>query len=516
MSKCWRSLLIAPWFIVSGLTQAADRLDWLVENGLLVDGTGAPPREALVGSLKGKIVVLATNEPKPVATRIIDARGLIVAPGFIDLHTHARADLLSTQNNSVLHYLTQGVTTLVIGNDGDGTPNIEARFRALEQNQVGVNVVQFMGHGALRRQIVGNENRLATEPELEAMESALELALQQGAAGLSLGLFYVPGSYAPSSEVIRLCRVAARYGKPCEAHIRSESSRGEGVLAAIDEMITIGRESGAAIHIGHIKVLGRSVWGQSTEVIARIEAAQAEGLSITADQYPWTASSTQLKNAILPAHWLAGARSEWRDRLLDPANQEAVLADLAVGIERRGGGNALMLVATDNSDYEGRRLNEVAAMMSLSEPEAALRLLQEAPPRVVSFNMDEADIEAFMKQPWVATSSDGTDGHPRKYASFPRKYAHYVQQRKALTLPEFIHRSTLLPAQILGLSDRGRIANGAVADVIVIDPKRYRDAASYQDWQQLTPGVEWLFIAGEPVIAKGRYNGALIGRNLLL
>jgi N-acyl-D-aspartate/D-glutamate deacylase len=348
------------------------------------------------------------------------------------------------------------------------------------------------------------------------MEASLEQALQEGAAGLSLGLFYAPGSYAPTSEVIRLCRVAARHGKPCEAHIRSESARGAGVLAAIDEMITIGRESGAAIHIGHIKVLGRSVWGQSTEVIARIEAARTEGLSITADQYPWTASSTQLKNAILPAHWLAGARSEWRDRLLDPANKEAVLTDLAVGIERRGGGSALMLVATDNSDYEGRRLNEVAAMMSLSEPEAALRLLQDAPPRVVSFNMDEADIEAFMKQPWVATSSDGTDGHPRKYASFPRKYAYYVQQRKALTLPEFIHRSTLLPAQILGLSDRGSIVNGAIADVIVIDPNRYRDAASYQDWQQLTPGVEWLFIGGEPVISQGRYDGAVIGRNLLL
>lgn len=516
MIKSWRSLLIAPWLIVSGLTQAADRLDWLIENGLLVDGTGAPPREASIGSLKGKLVVFAANESKPDATRVIDAKGYIVAPGFIDLHTHARADLLSTNDNAVLNYLTQGVTTLVIGNDGDGTPHIEERFRALEQNQVGVNVVQFVGHGALRRQHVGNDNRLATEDELRSMEAALERALQEGAAGLSLGLFYVPGSYAPTSEVIRLCRVAARHGKPCEAHIRSESARGAGVLAAIDEMITIGRESGAAIHIGHIKVLGRSVWGQSTEVIARIEAARTEGLSITADQYPWTASSTQLKNAILPAHWLAGARSEWRDRLLDPANKEAVLTDLAVGIERRGGGSALMLVATDNSDYEGRRLNEVAAMMSLSEPEAALRLLQDAPPRVVSFNMDEADIEAFMKQPWVATSSDGTDGHPRKYASFPRKYAYYVQQRKALTLPEFIHRSTLLPAQILGLSDRGSIVNGAIADVIVIDPNRYRDAASYQDWQQLTPGVEWLFIGGEPVISQGRYDGAVIGRNLLL
>ena len=516
MIKSWRSLLIAPWLIVSGLTQAADRLDWLIENGLLVDGTGAPPREASIGSLKGKLVVFAANESKPAATRVIDAKGYIVAPGFIDLHTHARADLLSANDNAVLNYLTQGVTTLVIGNDGDGTPHIEERFRALEQNQVGVNVVQFVGHGALRRQHVGNDNRLATEDELRSMEAALERALQEGAAGLSLGLFYVPGSYAPTSEVIRLCRVAARHGKPCEAHIRSESARGAGVLTAIDEMITIGRESGAAIHIGHIKVLGRSVWGQSTEVIARIEAARTEGLSITADQYPWTASSTQLKNAILPAHWLAGARSEWRDRLLDPANKEAVLTDLAVGIERRGGGSALMLVATDNSDYEGRRLNEVAAMMSLSEPEAALRLLQDAPPRVVSFNMDEADIEAFMKQPWVATSSDGTDGHPRKYASFPRKYAYYVQQRKALTLPEFIHRSTLLPAQILGLSDRGSIVNGAIADVIVIDPNRYRDVASYQDWQQLTPGVEWLFIGGEPVISQGRYDGAVIGRNLLL
>ena len=517
--RLWRDLLK---IVVIGLTAlpsisvSAETLDWLLMNGRVVDGTGGDERGGAVGSIDGQLRLFATDQNLPDAKRVIDVGGLVIAPGFIDPHTHARADLLSNDLNSVLNYLTQGVTTLAIGNDGDGTLNIQQRFSRLAEKGTGTNVVQFVGHGALRRAVVGNENRNATVEELEAMTKLLGEALEQGAAGLSLGLFYTPGNYAPTSEVVRLCQVVAAWGRICEGHIRSESSRGEGVYAAIEEMITIGKESGAAIHIAHIKVLGKDVWGGSARVIELIESAQQEGVKITADQYPWVASSTQLKNAILSAEWLAGSRSAWRTRLLDSRNTDAVLADLEQGIARRGGGQMLMLVATDNPEIEGLRLNEVAQKWDVTEAQAALKLLQEAPPRVVSFNMAEGDIANFMSRPWVVTSSDGTDGHPRKYASFPRKYSQYVREQNILSVPEFVQRSSALSAQILGLNDRGILKDEWVSDVVVFDPENYRDVATFQAWNQLTTGVQWLFVAGEPVIEQSRYTGALAGQNLAL
>jgi N-acyl-D-aspartate/D-glutamate deacylase len=281
-------------------------------------------------------------------------------------------------------------------------------------------------------------------------------------------------------------------------------------------MLEIARQSGVAIHFAHIKVLGKDVWGESDRVVKMISEAQAEGLRVTADQYPWIASSTQLKNAILSAEWLAGTRSAWRERLQDPANEGAVLEDLQQGIARRGGGERLMLVSTGDQSIEGLMLSDVAKRWGVSPELAALKLLREAPPRVVSFNMSESDVENFMAQPWVATSSDGTDGHPRKYASFPRKYARYVVERQVLSLEAFVERSAALPARILGLIDRGIIASGNIADVIVFDPRRYKDTATFEQWDRLTPGLEWMFINGQPVIEHGRYPGALAGQNLAL
>lgn len=517
--RLWRNflkILVAGLSALPLISVSAETLDWLLVNGRVVDGTGVDERSGAVGSIDGRLRLFATSQALPDAKRVIDVGGLVVAPGFIDPHTHARADLLSDDKNHVLNYLTQGVTTLAIGNDGDGTPNIQQRFARLAEKGTGTHVVQFVGHGALRRAVVGNENRNATVEELEAMAKLLGEALEQGAAGLSLGLFYTPGNYAPTSEIVRLCQVVAAWERICEGHIRSESSRGEGVFAAMEEMITIGKESGAAMHIAHIKVLGKDVWGGSGRVIELIEQAQEAGVTITADQYPWIASSTQLKNAILSAKWLAGSRSAWRDRLSNDGNEDVVIADLESGIARRGGGERLMLVATGDPAIEGLRLNEVAQKWQMTEAQAALKLLQEAPPRVVSFNMSESDISNFMSQPWVATSSDGTDGHPRKYGSFPRKYSQYVREQKVLSLAEFVQRSSALSAQILGLKDRGILKDGWVSDVVVFDPESYRDVATFQAWNQLTPGVQWLFLAGKPVIERGRYDGALVGQNLAL
>jgi N-acyl-D-aspartate/D-glutamate deacylase len=493
----------------------AEPLDWILTNGLIVDGSGSPARHGSIGATNGRLTLFEQGERLPIARRYIDVGGDVIAPGFIDPHTHGRKDLLSRNNHAMLHYLTQGVTTLVIGNDGDGTPDIGERFAAMAEHGVGVNVAQFVGHGALRRRVIGNVDRGLSEDEMQQLEALLAHALDEGALGLSMGLFYTTGSYAKTDELIRLCKLVAQRGKICEAHVRSESSRGDGVLASMSEMIEIGRASGARMHIAHIKVLGEDVWGQSKAVIHLIDQARREGIEITADQYPWIASSTQLKNAIVSPKWLSGSREEWQARITDPRFSKEVIKDLETGIKRRGGGARLMLVEATDASMNGETLDIVAERMGMTEAEAALTILSTDSPRVVSFNMSEPDVEAFMVQPWVVTSSDGTDGHPRKFASFPRKFAEYVRNREVLSLEQFVRQSSYATAQILGLKDRGVLVDDAVADVVVIDLEEYRANASFQHWNVFSSGIKWLFIQGRPIIEQGIYSGVNEGRFLL-
>ena len=488
-------------------------LDLLFKGGLVVDGTGAPPYVGDVGIRDGRLMMLAEGH-NAKAEVVINITEKVIAPGFIDIHTHARADLVSPDKALMANYLTQGVSTVIIGNDGDGATRIQNRFETIFAHGAGTNVAQLVGHASLRRRVMGDTGRPATASEIDEMKSILAESLNEGAMGLSTGLFYADGSYATTEEVIELAKVAAAEGAIYESHIRAESSRGVGVHKAVDEVIEIARGADIAAHIAHIKVLGKGVWGESGNIVDKIAAARAEGLAITADQYPWVASSTQLKSAVVSKQYQLGGIEALRKRLSDSGKRRTLLEDIAVNIDRRGGPNSLLLVETEDPQWSGLRLDAVAAALQVQPAEAAAMLIIEGQARVVSFNMTEDDIKTFMKEPWVATSSDGTDGHPRKFGSFPRKYRAYVRDSDTLSLAEFIRASSGLPADILGLRDRGYLATGMIADVLVLDPKRYQENASFAEWDRLSSGVEHLLVNGRFAIKDGVVTQLRLGQPL--
>ena len=438
----------------------------------------------------------------------------VIAPGFIDIHTHARADLVSPDAALMINYLTQGVSTVIIGNDGDGATRIKKRFDKIFAHGAGTNVAQLVGHASLRRRVMGDTGRPATAYEIDEMKSILAESLRQGTMGLSTGLFYADGSYATTEEVIELAKVAAATGAIYKSHIRAESSRGVGVHRAVYEVIEIARAAEIAAHLAHIKVLGKGVWGESSNIVDKIAAARAEGLAITADQYPWVASSTQLKSAVVSKEYQLGGIGALRERLSDSGKRIALLEDIAINIDRRGGPNSLLIVENEDPQWSGLRLDAVAAALKVEPAEAAARLISEGQARVVSFNMTEGDIKTFMREPWVATSSDGTDGHPRKFGSFPRKYSAYVRDGDTLSLAQFVRASSGLPADILGLGGRGYLATGMIADVLVLDPTHYQENASFSDWDRLSSGVDHLLVNGGFAIKDGVVTQLRLGQPL--
>ena len=489
------------------------QLDLLFKGGLVVDGSGASPYEGDVGVRDGRLLMLADGH-NARADIVIDITEKVIAPGFIDIHTHARADLVSPDAALMINYLTQGVSTVIIGNDGDGATRIKKRFDKIFAHGAGTNVAQLVGHASLRRRVMGDTGRPATASEIDEMKSILAESLRQGAMGLSTGLFYADGSYATTEEVIELAKVAAATGAIYESHIRAESSRGVGVHRAVDEVIEIARAAKIAAHIAHIKVLGKGVWGESSNIVDKIAAARAEGLAITADQYPWVASSTQLKSAVVSKEYQLGGIGALRERLSDSGKRIALLEDIAINIDRRGGPNSLLLVETEDPQWSGLRLDAVAAALKVEPAEAAVRLITEGQARVVSFNMTEGDIKTFMREPWVATSSDGTDGHPRKFGSFPRKYSAYVRDGDTLSLAQFVRASSGLPADILGLGGRGYLATGMIADVLVLDPRQYQENASFSEWDRLSSGVDHLLVNGGFAIKDGVVTQLRLGQPL--
>lgn len=465
-----------------------------------------------IGIRDGRVAYLGEADEDGIdAHQVLDATGLIVVPGFIDPHTHALCDLRSATANSNLNYLTQGVTTVFVGNDGDGPAVLGETINHLKSNGTGTNVGLFVGHGSLRDHVMSGENRAPTAEELAEMKHLVAKAMQAGALGFSTGLYYAPGSFAETEEVISLARVAAEYGGIYDTHIRDESTYGIGLLAAIDEALRIGREAQIPVHIAHIKALGVDVWGESAQVIDKIERAQQAGQLVTADQYPWSASGTHLRNALLPRAVLAGTRTDYLERLRDARILAEIRNDMQENLRRRGGAESLLILVANDPDLAGMTLAEAAETRSKDPIDTAIDIMSEGATRVASFNMHADDIKAFMRQEWVMTSSDGTDGHPRKYASFPKKYRDYVMNEQVISLEEFVYRSSGLAAETFGLNERGRIEIGYAADLVAFDPEHYAPMASFSDWDAPSRGVVHSIINGQLVIRDGEYTGVLPG-----
>ncbi len=490
--------------------------DILIKNGLILDGSNQEAFRMDLGIRADTIAFIGDSKRKNIsATRVIDAEGYTITPGFIDPHTHASGDLNHPERKANLNFLYQGVTTVFVGSDGRSAVNLKEQFKKWERNGVGTNVISYVGHATVRRRIMGMRDAAPTFEEMEQMKKLVRDAMQAGAWGLSSGLYYAPASYATTEEVIALAKVAAEFGGNYDVHMRDESSYNIGLIAAVEETIRIADEAELPAHIAHIKCLGVDVWGKSEEVIRIIEAARSRGLRITADQYPYRASGSSITGALIP-RWVLADDPDPRPKFKDVELRPKIVAAMEENMRRRGGPQTLLLTAPNakNSDLKGLTLAQVAEKWEVSPIEAAIRVFENGGSAVGSFNMQEADMVNFMKQPWVLTGSDGSGGHPRKYGSFPKKIREYVMRKKVLSLKEMIHKSSGLTAQTFGIPKRGLIREGYFADIIVFNPEELQDKASFQAPTEYAEGMEFVLVNGQIAIDKGKYTGALGGRPL--
>jgi len=498
---------------------AGDTLDVLIAGGTVYDGRSDSAQRVDVG-LRGDRVVLVGTLPRDVIVkRRIDAQGLIVSPGFIDPHTHAYEGLprLGLERRKNIGALMQGVTTVVLGADGRGPLEVRQVLDSAATLGLGTNTYAMAGYGTARSRVMGPSSSAATPAQIDSMRALIARAMREGAYGVGSGLFYAPQSYASTDEVLAVVSAARPYGGVYDTHQRDESSYTIGLFASVQEAIRIGCESGLTTNIGHIKTLGVDVWGKADSVLAIMAAARARGCRVTADQYPWTASGTGLSAALLPRWAQAGGRDSMLARMTDDQQRARMLEEVRENLRRRGGDSTLLLTGGGSAarPYIGKTLRDVALARDLAPDVAAVALIREgADMSVASFNMIESDIVRFMRDPFVMTSSDGSDGHPRLYGTYPRKLRHYVLERGVISMARMVEASSAQVAQVYGLGDRGVLRPGAYADVIVFDPETVRDEATYVAPTRLATGMRWVFVNGVSAVEAGEPMGALAGRSL--
>lgn len=504
--------------VVSALRLPADT-EFVFRGATIYDGSGRPPFTGDVHVQADRIVAVGAVGRVPAAVEI-DARGLCICPGFIDLHTHCDSGLTTAAGRANTNYVTQGCTTVVTGNCGSGPVDVAAFFRTLERSGIGTNVIHLAPHNSIRARVMGNVNRAPSAEELQRMKDLVDRAMADGAWGLSTGLIYNPGTYARTDELVALARVVAGYGGLYASHIRDESS---GLLGAIEEAVTIGRESGCRVHISHIKASGRTAWGRSAAAVALVERFRSQGLAVTADQYPYTASSTSLRATLVPARYREGTEKEYLARLDDPQLGPRIRADIEKALGGRDGGRRIQIARyAANPRWQGRTLAAIAEAEGRQAVELVLEIERNGGAAVVNFGMSEDDVRLFMKHPWVATASDGsvqspgdTVPHPRSYGTFPRKIGYYALEEKLLPVEAAIRSATGLPADILQLTDRGYLKPGGIADLVVFDPKTFRDTATYDKPHQYATGVRWVLVNGRPAIRDGRHDDRVLAGRVL-
>ncbi len=498
--------------------------DLLLRNGRIVDGTGSVWYRGDV-AIRGDTIVDVAPRVSGAATRVIDVAGLVIAPGFIDIHTHARRGLFEVPTAE--NYVRQGVTTLIEGPDGNSPVPLAPFFAELESLQKSVNIGSFVGQGSIRSAILGNENRRPTGEELERMRALVEQGMKDGAFGLSSGLFYLPGNFSSTEEVTDLARVAGRFGGIYISHMRNEAA---GVVDSVKETIAIGELGGLPTQVTHHKIIGPANWGKSDETLRLIDEARARGVDATIDQYPYTASSTSIQAALIPSWAQEGSREQVMNRLKDPATRARIKAESAEIIRReRGGGDPKNVVIAGcgwDASLAGKNLADVARLRGL-EPtienaaEAALWIVERGGCSGIFHAISEKDLERILKHPATMIGSDGevtvfgrARPHPRGYGTFARVLAVYVREKKTLTLEEAVRKMTSFPAQRLRLSDRGLIRAGMKADIVVFDPARVRDTATFEQPHQYAEGFSQVIVNGQVAYENGQMTAARPGRVL--
>lgn len=497
--------------------------DLLLTNGTIIDGTGAARRQADLAIAGGRIVRISSAPiGRDSATRVLDARGLVVAPGFIDIHAHAGTAIAS--DPLAENFLRQGITTTIASLHSQDEPWPLAPYAAALR--AAPNVGFFAGHTWIRKRVMGLANRAPTPGELAHMVALVDSSMQQGALGLATGLEYIPATFATTDEVIALARPAARYGGIYITHMRDEGPR---TLDSWREVIRIAREAAIPAQVNHHKVTGAAQFGWTTRTIALLDSARAAGLDVSHDVYPYTAFASY-SDLLIPSWALAGGTDSLRRRLSDPATRARIEREmLTIFPEQAGAGLASVQFSTVEShpEFSGKTLADYVrargqAPTLRNGARAVLELQLAGGFLAIYHSMDEGDVERILRHPYAMIESDGDVvglgmgfPHPRSYGAFPRVLARYVRERGILTMEQAIHRMTQLPAQRLGIEDRGVLREGLAADVVVFDPARIRDLATYTDPHHYSVGVVHLLVNGVPVIERGSLTGALPGRAVL-
>jgi N-acyl-D-aspartate/D-glutamate deacylase len=491
-------------------------VDFLLRGGTIFDGSGGAPVQGDVAIRDGKIVAVGKFSGKPPKTAF-DCTGLVIAPGFIDLHNHSDNTILAPENRSGACYLTQGCTTLVTGNCGGGRADVGKYYDELAASGVGINVAHLIPQGAVRDKVMGKVRRAPTADELKRIAELAEAGMSEGAWGMSTGLQYVPGSFAKTDELIAMARVVGQRGGIYASHVRDE---GDELLESVEELIEISRGGNLPAHVSHFKATKKPNWGKVRAAARLIEKAREEGLRITADQYPYTASSTSIMAMLLPDEEREGGERATARRLQDEAEVNRLRPIIAAALEARG--QLMVADSSKKSEWVGKLITQIAADEKREPVEVALEILRDDPGAMgVNFGMDEADVRFVMTLPWVATASDGSskvdDGsrpHPRSFGTFSRKIGRYSIQENVVPLAVAIRSATGLPADILGMKDRGYLHEGLAADIVVSDPKKFRDEATYEKPFEPSVGVRFLFVNGTPSIIHSKLQENRAGQPL--
>jgi N-acyl-D-amino-acid deacylase len=498
--------------------------DLVIKNGRIVDGTGSPWYRGDV-AVRGDTIARVAPRIDAPATRTIDATGKVVAPGFIDLHTHARRGIF--QVPTAENYVRQGVTTIMEGPDGSSPLPIKEFLDRVAALTVSPNFGLFVGQGTIRDQVIGPLNRKATDAELERMRGIVRQGMTDGAFGLSSGLFYVPGTFTPTAEVVELAKVAGSVGGIYISHMRDEAN---GVLDSVRETIEIGEKGGLPTQVTHHKIIGKANWGRSVDTLKLIDEARARGVDATLDQYPYTASATSIQAALMPAYALEGGRDAVLKRLQTPGMRNELRKETARLIaEERGGGdpNNVQLSRCDwDHALDGKRLGDVTRGRGF-EPtienaaETVFWIVEKGGCGGIFHAINEDDLQRILRHPATMIGSDGevpifgqASPHPRSYGTFVRVLGRYVRELKTITLEDAVHKMSAFPAQRIGLADRGVLREGMKADIAVFDPATVRDMATFERPHQYGEGVSQVVVNGQIAFDGGKMTDARPGRIL--
>lgn len=502
----------------------APAFDLIIKNARVVDGTGNPWYRAEI-AIRGDAIAAIAPRIEGSAKRTYDAGGNVVAPGFIDVHTHSRRNLLQVPTAD--NYIRQGVTTLIEGPDGSSALPLRDFFAATKKTTTVPNIGSFVGQGSIRLAVIGPVDRRASAVELDEMRALTQEAMQEGAFGLSSGLFYVPGTFTPPEEVIELAAIAGRMGGSYTSHMRDEAAH---VTDSVRETIAIGAKGGLPTQITHHKIIGKPNWGRSVETLRLVDEARARGVDVTLDVYPYTASATNIQAALLPAWAQEGGRKDVLRRLND-ANTRARIRGETIGLLRneRGGGdpkNVRLSRCDWNASLAGKGLDEVTRGRGF-EPtvenaaDSVLWIVEQGDCQGIFHAIDESDLQRILKHPATMIASDGeipifgqASPHPRSYGTFVRVLGRYVRELNVITLEDAVRKMSSLPAQRLGLTDRGIVRERMKADLVVFDPATVRDVATFEAPHRYAEGVNLVIVNGQIVVEAGRVTSARPGKVL--